>query len=153
MLPKKHIILGLVFTIIFYYIFDTTILQTTLIFLSTFLIDFDHYLWFIINKKDPNLKNAITWFKQKREKWIHLSHKEKQNYKIPLIVFHGLEFWIVLYIISLKYPLLAFSLIGISFHMVLDWIELIILKEPIIYKFSQTHLYLRNKGKKDFDLI
>ncbi|MEK6830589.1 MAG: hypothetical protein AABX77_01010, partial [Nanoarchaeota archaeon] len=70
MLPKYHIIIGLIASIAIYLIFNLTIFQASIIFLSSFLIDADHYLLYIFRKKDFSLINSIKYFKERRRRWL-----------------------------------------------------------------------------------
>lgn len=110
MLPKYHVILGAIFSGILYWLFSLTIFQTSLVFLSSILIDFDHYLWYIQRKKDYNLKNAYNFLK-----------KLSENLKKPIImVFHTIEFLIFVYLLSYLWKGFTFILIGMVFHSITD---------------------------------
>ena len=71
MLPKVHIIVGGIISILLYLLFPITILEVSLIFLSSFLIDFDHYLLYVVNKKDFSLKKSFRWFIDNQKKFKH----------------------------------------------------------------------------------
>ena len=86
MLPKTHILLGLIFSLLIYFSLELTIIQASLVFLSSFLIDFDHYLWYVFKKKDFSLKNAYYYL------------KDFEKDKAHLMVFHS-----ILDLISLGY--------------------------------------------------
>ena len=101
MLPKYHVIIGAIATLIIQVVFQLTILQSLIIFFSSFLIDADHYLIYALKKKDWSLKNSRKYFFKRRKRWIKLSNKEKKQYKRPIYIFHGIEFWILLIILSL----------------------------------------------------
>ena len=149
MLPKYHILFGAIFSIIVYIVFGLTTFQTSLIFLASFLIDVDHYLFYAFKKKDINPIRAVKWFVKKREKWISLQPKERRKAKFPLIILHGIEFWILLIALSYINILFLFILIGVLFHMVLDFIELAYIREPFYSKLSQIYVYSQNHNKED----
>ena len=68
MLPKKHIILGLIFSLTLIFLFPAIGWKGFgVIFLSSVFIDIDHYLYFIFKKKDINLMNSYNWFIKKRK--------------------------------------------------------------------------------------
>ncbi|MFQ5531781.1 MAG: hypothetical protein ACE5ES_04160, partial [Candidatus Nanoarchaeia archaeon] len=70
MLPKTHIILGFIFSVLIFFLFPQMgLIGASLIFFSSFLIDFDHYLYYLFKKKDPNPRNSVKWFMK--------HHKEK----------------------------------------------------------------------------
>ncbi|MDD5193719.1 MAG: hypothetical protein PHF67_03985 [Candidatus Nanoarchaeia archaeon] len=150
MLPKWHILTGVIFSILVYLLFHLTPLQTTIIFLSSILIDFDHYLYYAFKKKDFNPINAYHWLVKRRKEWIGLSVNEREQYKKRIFIFHGIEFWILLLALSLVYNPLFFVLAGIFFHMLFDYIELIYLDSPLYQKFSQIYNHMKNKGKREF---
>ena len=147
MYPKYHIIFGAIATFIIYIIFSITLLQATIIFLSSFLIDFDHYLIYFLKKKDTSLKNARRYFKGTKDKWIETPLKERKKVKHHIIIFHGIEFWIILLILAQFYSLFYYVLLGIAIHMFLDYIDIISLRAPFYTKFSQIYVYLTNKKK------
>ena len=108
MLPKIHIIYGVIASLLLYYLFPITPPQATLFFLASFLIDFDHYTWYVCHKKDWSLKNAYNLL------------KGLKKHKPMMAVFHTIEFLILFAIISYSYPLLWFVFYGMLFHSVLD---------------------------------
>lgn len=148
MLPKWHVLFGAIFSIIVAYFFSLDLFQASLIFLSSVLIDFDHYLWFVFNKQSISLSKSFKWFKDKRDVIIHLPECERESYKRVIFLFHGIEFWLILSLLSLLYKPLWFVLIGVFFHMILDYIDLIYIKEPLYSKFSQLFVFFKNKGKR-----
>jgi hypothetical protein len=150
MLPKTHAILGAVFSLLIYFIFHLSFFNVILIFLASVFIDSDHYLWYVYIKKSINLKNAYYWFREKREKWLKLSKKEKEDHKRVYLIFHCIEFWIVLLALSLTNKIFLFILIGVLFHMIFDYIEILYLKEKLYPKFSLIYIYFKNKDKKHF---
>ena len=153
MLVKYHITLGAIISIILYLIFQLTILQTFIIFLSSVLIDVDHYLVYIFNKKNLSLNNARKYFLERRKKWIQLVPKEKQKIKRHILIFHGIEFLIILLALSFYNPIFIFILIGVSIHLILDYIDLIHHKDKLYSKFSQIYTHLTNKNKIPLDFL
>ena len=150
MLPKYHIIIGLIASIAIYLIFNLTIFQASIIFLSSFLIDADHYLLYIFRKKDFSLINSIKYFKERRRRWLSMRPEKRKHHKRAIFIFHGIEFWILLIIIANYINLIWFVLLGIFIHMILDYIDLIYVNDSLYTKLSQLYVYYTNKGKKDF---
>ncbi|MBU2633662.1 MAG: hypothetical protein KJ674_00295 [Nanoarchaeota archaeon] len=109
--PSKHLIASIPLIIIFFPIYKYF---TLLILISSYLIDFDHYLWYILKFKDLNLKRAIkTCVKQigKNNNNIH--------------IFHTMEFALIIATTSLIfYPYSFPLLIGFTIHLLLDFIHL-----------------------------
>jgi hypothetical protein len=109
MLPKTHLIFGAIFSVLVYFFFSITFFQASLIFLSSFLIDIDHYLLYICRKKDFSLKNAYLWHKN-----IEVPHK-------PFLhIFHTIELILLIGIFSFIFQSFLFVLIGILFHSIFD---------------------------------
>jgi len=149
-LPKFHIVVGAVASILIYFLFPVTLLQTLIIFLSSFLIDADHYFYYIFKKKDINFFRARNWFMKKRNLWRKMPKEEKRKYKLSIIIFHGIEFLIIILILAQFYNIFYFMLVGIIIHLVLDWIEMIYIHHPLYHKLSQIYTLIKNKNKKDF---
>lgn len=152
MLPSSHAFLGAIssFLIILFFpqIGWTGFL---IIFLSSVLIDFDHYLYYIIKKKDFSLRNAYRWFIQNREIWLALSRKEKENMKHGIIIFHGIECWILLALLVFVHKIFLFVLIGVLIHMILDFIDLYRYNVPLHVKLSQIYVHKKNKKLREID--
>jgi hypothetical protein len=150
MLPKYHVFLGFMFSLFIYFIFDVNIFQASIIFLSSFLIDVDHYLFYIFKKRDINPMRAYTSLVKNRASLIKLSHRKRLEYKKGIYLFHGFEFWTLILLFSLFINWFCFVFIGIMFHMILDFIEIIYVKAPLSSKSSVIYTYRTNKGKKSF---
>jgi len=151
MLPKTHIILGIIFSILIYFIFKVSLFDITLIFLASVFIDFDHYIWYFYEKKSLNLKHAYYWFIENRKKWLMLSKKQRGDYKRVYLIFHSIEFWIFLLILSFINRIFLLILVGVLFHMIFDYIEIINKRERFYPKLSLVLTYLNNsKRKKNF---
>jgi len=148
MLPRTHIILGFIFSGLLFLIFPLTLFQASLIFLSSFLIDFDHYLYYLFKKRDFSLKRAYFWFKMKGKKLKELPREERKKYSTAILCFHGLEILIILFILGyLISNLFYFVLIGAGFHLILDYIYLI--KNPHNpMRVSLIHDFLKFKKLK-----
>jgi putative transposase len=80
MLPKYHVLFGFIFSSLIFLIFPSAgWLGFFIIFLSSFLIDVDHYIYYVWKKKDLSLKNSIVWFKSVSGKFQALSKKQKDS--------------------------------------------------------------------------
>jgi hypothetical protein len=141
MLPKTHIFFGLIFSIFIFILFpEIEITGFLLIWLSSFLIDVDHYLFYIFTKNDFSLKNAHCWFIKKSEKAKKLSKSEKKKLITIPCIFHGLELIFILIILSFFHKYFFFILIGILFHELLDVI--LIINEG----FKLDHIFCQTKN-------
>ena len=149
MLPKHHVLIGLVLSILITYSFNLGFVAGITIFLSSFLIDVDHYLYYVCTKNDLSLKKAYKWFVKRRKQFLKLSPKQRENYKVPIMLFHGIEYWILLLLLSFIHPFFIWVFVGIIIHFILDIAEIIEYKTNPIIKISQIGLYIRNKNKKE----
>lgn len=126
MLPKTHIILGFIFSIIIFLVFpEIEILGFLIIWASSVLIDVDHYLFYVWLKKDWSLRNAYKWFIEKSKKAQKLPKSERKKIlHIPCLL-HGIEAILILVILSLLVSrIFLYILIGFLIHEFLDFIHL-----------------------------
>ena len=138
MLPKGHILFGAIFSLILFLFFNISLSYSVIIFLSSFLIDVDHYFFYVQRKKDWNPKRAFRWF-------VALGNKHK-----PLmLLFHNIEFLILVLIISVFYNVFFFISIGLSFQWVGDIIYMIFEDMMGTKEFIFTR-YLLTKDKKKY---
>ena len=124
MLPKWHALLGFLFSYIIYWFTSITILEASLIFFAAVFIDFDHYMWYVFKKKDLKLKNAYKYLK----------YHEKLTQK--LMLFHTIEFHILIGLLGLIWSEFYYILIGMVFHSTSDLISLIYEKRLKVRIFS-----------------
>ncbi|MBT4376301.1 hypothetical protein HOD29_02920 [archaeon] len=149
MLPHKHFIYGLIFSGIIYFIFPITILEAGIIFLASFLIDVDHYLYYAYKEKSLNLKKAYAWFRTKGKLFKKFPRRELKKYYTGIYCLHGIEILVILFILGFfLHTLFYFILIGFYFHLILDYIDLIMRKWPHINKVSIIHDYLNSRKLK-----
>jgi len=144
MLPKYHLLFALIFALILFYLFpQITWLGFAIILFSSFLIDVDHYLFYVWKEKDISLKNAFKWFhfrlieirllpRHQRKK------KAKQRKEIPCI-FHGIEAIIILILLSFFSKIFLYILIGFIFHQLLDFIYIVWGGFPLAHIGSQIY--------------
>jgi hypothetical protein len=126
MYPKYHAFFGLILSIILFLIFPDYIglLGTGIIFFSSFLIDVDHYIYFVIKDKSLSLKKAFNYFSNARNKMLKFPFEKRKEYYSGFCFFHGIE-WLIILLISGIFISKYFLFIGIGFllHLCLDWIE------------------------------
>lgn len=126
MYPKQHIILGALFSLILLVIFPhISLLGFLIIFLSSVLIDIDHYFFYIWTRKNSNLKSAYQWFVKRDKRLRKLSKKKKKEIINPPVIFHGIETIILLMSLSFISPIFFFILTGFMFHQFLDLIGIV----------------------------
>ena len=148
MLPKWHILIGFVVSYLLIYFFNFSLIAGFIIFLSSFLLDFDHYLLYVYKTGNFNLKKAYNLAITDGKKWGKLSFQQKKQYKLKIFLFHGIEFFIILIILSKFSIFFLWILIGFLIHMAIDILNLIYGKYPVYAKISQIAVWQRNKSKK-----
>jgi hypothetical protein len=125
MLPKYYICLGFILSVILFLIFPgINLAGAGIIFLSSFLIDVDHYIYYVFRKKDINLRKSVNYFLLKRKKLIKMNVGERKMVYSGFYFLHGIEILAVFFIAGIflsKYFLFIF--IGFSFHIFLDLLE------------------------------
>ena len=147
MLPKTHAIFGIIFATIVFFLFPSVgILGATIIFASSFLIDVDHYIYYIYKKKNLNLIRAYHWFKKNTKRCKTLTKEQKEKVHFGTYFLHGAEILILLFILGnfLSY-IFFFILIGFTFHMILDLSSEIILENKF-NKISVIYTFLKSRG-------
>lgn len=150
MLPSRHIILGFLASLLLLWIYpEFQWWGAVIIFLSSVLIDVDHYLFYTIKHRDFSLSNAYRWFIKHRDVFLKLSPEEREKMERAIIIFHGVECWILLALLMLVHYVFGLILIGFFIHMIFDFIDLHKSKVPHRYKISQWHVHKRNKKLKE----
>ena len=125
MYVSRHVIFGAIFSLILFWIYpEIGILNTSIVFLTSVLIDADHYLYYVYKKKDWSLKNAYSWYIELSKKIMSLSRKERNKLYLGVYIFHGIEVLFVLFLLGLiVHNIFIFAFIGVGFHMVLDMVH------------------------------
>ncbi len=126
MLPRWHIILGIVFCLIFKLISpNTSYSYLFLIFFSSVFVDFDHYLTAIFKHKKWNPLDAINHGYELREK--KLTQKEEYGIceKADLNLFHTVESHVIIGLIAIFFTPFFFIFIGMVLHSLLDIIWMV----------------------------
>jgi len=149
MYPSKHLIFGLIFSLVLYLVFQEIGIPGFLtIWLASFLIDVDHYLYYAISKKDISLKRAYKWFMEESAKSFLMpkEKRKKMNKQIPC-AFHGVEAIAILALLSFFHNFFLFVLIGFVFHEFLDFLHIVYYGFSLKHICSQTYnlvAYLKN---------
>jgi hypothetical protein len=149
MLPKTHFIIGFIVSSIIFVVWPSIgLFNISIIFLSSFLIDFDHYLYFIWTTKDFSLLHAYNWFIAKGKFTRSLPQNKRKIYKHVILLFHGIEFWLVLFLVSFIDKVFLWMLLGVAIHMLADFIGIVYYQERFYTKLSQIYVCISNKNKK-----
>lgn len=151
MYPKQHIIFGIIFSAFLLFLFPQ--IGSTgflIIFLSSFLIDVDHYLYSVYKKKDLSLKNAYNWLTKNKKMFFSLSRKQRNGFYRGFYFLHGIEVLIVLFLFSFFSKYFFFIFIGVAFHLLLDSVDQTIDWDRID-KFSLVYDFIKFRKLKLFE--
>jgi len=131
MLPRWHIFWGAVLTaVLFFFIPDVGTLNLILVFLSSFLIDFDHYLNGVWKGKAWSLRKNFEYHKEigkNEKKDLNKGIKRKGDFHL----FHTVEFHLLVGLLGVLWIEFYYIFIGMVFHSLLDVIYLV--------KFGRMH--------------
>ena len=118
MYPKEHIFLGILFSVLVFRFFPSIgLIGFLLIFLASFLIDVDHYTYYVFKQKDFSIKHSFNW------------HVKNIGVGRKLHILHTLDFLLVLGLLSILNTYLLYIFIGFIFHMILDVIYMYLVHE------------------------
>jgi hypothetical protein len=140
MKPSSHLIISGIVCIFLFLLTPISYSEFLIIFLSSIFIDLDHALRYSIKTKDFSPFKFWKWSLKEREK----REKYLKKYKRPIFIFHGIEFFILLGVLSYFYKIFLLILIGSLIHIFLDYIEIFYHKKEM-NKFSQIYNYFENK--------
>lgn len=125
MLPRWHIFYGAIFTLVIWAIIPTiNPFYLGLLFLASFLIDFDHYIEAVLHTKKLSLFKAFDYYKS-------LQQREQESYKKGLrkkgefYIFHTVEFHLFIVLLSIFFPFLFYIFLGMVFHSLLDILDMV----------------------------
>ncbi|MBI2106129.1 hypothetical protein HYT56_04815 [Candidatus Woesearchaeota archaeon] len=104
-----HILFAFLFSLI---LFPFIGYYSIVVFLSGFVFDIDHYLYYAIKKKDIGFINGYLYHVPGSK--VYEAHHD------VLHIFHTWEVWMLFLILTIFHKIFLFSLIGLLFHMILD---------------------------------
>ena len=150
MYPIQHLVFGIIFSLILFTFFPQIgIFGISLIILSTFFIDADHYLFYVWKRKDLSLRNAYRWFTNWTEKREAISNLNMGNYRRIIVIFHGFEFWAFLSIFAIFNNFFLYIFIGVMLHIFLDMTSMTLSGQGFSCIMSQIYNVHYNKNRKD----
>ena len=147
---KHHFIIGFIISFVLVEFFNFSLISGMVIFFASWLIDADHYFWYGLSRKDWNPFHAIKWYIRARPRWNKLSFNEKEKFKKEICFLHGIEFILIIMILSFFYKVFFWILLGIVVHMIADCVDLKTKEESLWNKLSSFYIIKKNKGKRDF---
>ena len=121
MYPLKHFLFGFLFSLILFFFFKISLLEFFITFLSSILIDVDHYVYYIYKEKNVSLRKAYRWFVKMEKKLNSMPKKQRDHIYGGVLFLHGIEILITLLLASFfisKFFLFIF--LGFTFHLCLD---------------------------------
>ncbi len=126
MLPRWHIILGIIFCVIFKLISpETSYVSLFLIWFASVFIDFDHYLSAGFIHKKWNPLEALDHGYERRDKILEQKSEFGMCEKGDFHVFHTVESHLIIGLIALFFWPFYFIFIGMIFHSLLDLIWMV----------------------------
>ena len=147
MLPQSHILLGIVFVAAIFLIFPSIgILSVAIIFLSSVLIDVDHYIYYIHKTKNINPLTAYRWFRGNMKKHLAIPKDKRKKIHFGTFFLHGIEILMILFTLGFFVsPIFYFILIGFTFHLISDLaLEITLYNE--FNKVSVIYAFLKSRG-------
>jgi len=146
MLPKHHVIYGIIIALLLGFLVPTIgVIGVLIIILSSVFIDVDHYIYYIFRKKDISLKKAFHWCHAIGIKYKAMSPKKRKKTFIPIFFLHGIESIIVLFLLTRISELFLFVLIGFIIHLFLDFINFTY-HNIRFNRFSIIYEFIRSKN-------
>ena len=130
MLPRWHIFLGALFALLLWFAADIHWFYALLVFASSVLIDFDHYLNVVIKKKKLSLFHAFDYHKKLHKQELEEKHRGIFR-KGDFHLFHTIEFQVLVGLLGLVWAGFFYIFIGMVFHSILD----------IAYSLHEERLY------------
>ena len=134
-----HIIFSMVVAAILYQIFGW---KAGFILVSGVLIDADHYLWFVVKRKNFNLFECYRFIAIESDK---IKYK---NFAGEVMVFHTIEFLLLMVLLSFFNEIALIFTIGLAGHYLLDIIWYIFGMKGFILNHSLLWWLYRNKIQK-----
>lgn len=110
---------GAIFTALIWFFTGMPAIYLVLIFLASFLIDFDHYANAAIHNKHLGLGKAFDYHKKKREEELSDLAKGIRK-KGDFHIFHTIEFHTLMGFLGLLWIGFFYIFLGMLFHSLLD---------------------------------
>src|SRR3989338_4978773 len=142
MLPRWHILLGFIFSLIIWIIFpETSYFYIALVFLSSFIIDFDHYCNAVLKTGKLGLFRAFDYHKDICREYDKEIKKKGRIRERDLQVFHTVEFNLLLAVLGFLWSGFWYILLGILFHIFLDLIYQARYRFSLMREYSLIHWF------------
>jgi hypothetical protein len=121
MYPKEHFFLGFFLSSLLFFGFESIgFFEAAIILFSSIFIDFDHYLYYVLRKKNLSLRKAYSWFVRNGKKYGKIPKRHKKKYYLSILIFHGIEPLLLLIILSFFSKIFFFIFLGFLLHLFSD---------------------------------
>jgi hypothetical protein len=122
MYPKEHFFLGFFLSSLLFFGFESIgFFEAAIVLFSSVFIDVDHYIYYILRKKDLSLRKAYFWFISNGKKYGKIPKRHKKKYYLSILIFHGIEPLLFFLFLSFFLPIFFFIFLGFAFHLILDY--------------------------------
>lgn len=135
----KHLLFSSILAAAFYPVFNW---KALLIFAGGFLIDIDHYFWYVQKYRKFNIYECYKFYRMEAEK------NNFRNVVGLLLVFHTVEFFLLMAFFSFYTRFALAFTIGLSAHYLLDLVFLYIIPKRFIANHSIIYWIYKNKIQK-----
>lgn len=125
MYVSQHIILGAIFAIVLFLIYPSLgLIPVSIIFISSVLIDVDHYVYYGLKEKDWNLKRIYKRCMDRTHRFRSLPREKRNKTFCGIFFLHGIEILMLVFLFSFIWnPYFFYIFIGLSFHLLLDIVD------------------------------
>ncbi len=125
MLPRWHIVLGALFTLLFWIVAPQTHwYYLAVLFLSSFLIDFDHYVCAASKGENISLKKSFDYHKD-AQKIEQKEYRRGIKRKGDFHLFHTVEFHLLIGVLGIFWSVFFYIFIGMIFHSLIDVFDMV----------------------------
>ena len=138
MKTSVHFIASAILAVALYPVFNW---KTALILIGGFLIDIDHYFWYVCKYKNFNLIKSYEFFMR------NLKLNEFTNVTGILLIFHTIEFFLIMLLLSFYNEFALIFTIGLLSHYLLDFIWFYFILKKFMLNHSVIWWIIKNKQK------
>jgi len=138
MKTSVHVVASVILAAVLYHFFKWKVL---LILVGGVLIDVDHYFWYVYKYRKFNFFDSYQFYIK------NIEINDFTNVAGILLVFHTLEFLLIVVLLSFYYEPVFIFTIGLISHYLLDFIFLSFIAKRFIANHSIIHWVYKNKLK------
>lgn len=124
MIPSLHFLVSFILFLILYPYFG---LISLLVFIGGWLIDIDHVLYYVFKFKNFSYEKAYNYFRYR-----------KQGSKIIINIFHTIEVWALMFILSFYNIYILIISLGLFTHIFMDLLQQLFQKKTSLRYFTLT---------------